>query len=121
MEVCEVVSLQGAGILLTTGTLGHTTTDTTGAKQKKDFWLSQKVDCQNNSSSFREFTNAAKSGATQSYPASSFDFEHSEMSINHSISTNMICETHCRRTVLKTVVISCAPCAIKLTFLMWFT
>ena len=44
-------------------------------------------------------------------PASSFDFEHSEMSINHSISTNMICETHCRRTVLKTVVISCAPSA----------
>ena len=52
-------------------------------------------------------------------PASSF--EHSEISINHSkvktISTNMICETRCRRTVLKTVVILCgAPCAIKLNF-----
>ena len=54
-------------------------------------------------------------------PASSFEFEHSEISINHSkvktISTNMICETRCRRTVLKTVVILCgAPCAIKLNF-----
>merc|ERR1712037_468795 len=35
----------GAGILLTTGTLGHTTTDTTGAKQKRPLGLSQKVDC----------------------------------------------------------------------------
>ena len=97
----KLVSFQGAGILLTMGTPGRTTTaDTTGAVKYKSCHKKQIVraillfsfDKFDLNRSDHPYTSLQAAN-----PASSFEFEHSEISINHSkvktISTNMICET----------------------------